>query len=96
MLHFQAGVQHCSKIVEAAYVWAQLALDVCAAGVVVGLLALGESLPTTQRGRSLRLAAWLCIAAGVALLANGQGEQPAHLLCPQHMHCCGCKSFQLK
>jgi len=43
-------------------------------GVAVGLLALGESLPTTQQGRSMRLLAWLCIAVGVAMLANGQGE----------------------
>ncbi len=43
-------------------------------GVAVGLLALGEALPTTQHGRNMRLSAWLCIAVGVAMLANGQGE----------------------
>lgn len=43
-------------------------------GVAVGLLALGEALPTTQQGRNMRLLAWLCIAVGVATLANGQGE----------------------
>lgn len=42
-------------------------------GVAVGLLALGEALPTTQQGRNMRLLAWLCIAVGVAMLANGQG-----------------------
>ena len=44
------------------------------AGVAVGLLALGESLPTSQSGRTLRLASWLFIAVGVAMLANGQGK----------------------
>ena len=44
------------------------------AGVAVGLLALGESLPTSQSGRTLRLASWLFIAVGVAMLANGQGR----------------------
>lgn len=48
------------------------------AGVAVGLLALGESLPTTQSGRTLRLTSWLCIAVGVAMLANGQGESLHH------------------
>jgi hypothetical protein len=43
-------------------------------GVAVGLLALGEALPTTQQGRNMRLLAWLCIAIGVAMLANGQGK----------------------
>ena len=47
----------------------------CAAGVAVGLLALGESLPTTQAGRSSRLLAWILIAVGTAMLANGQGER---------------------
>ena len=49
-------------------------------GVAVGLLALGEALPTTQQGRNMRLLAWLCIVVGVAMLANGQGE--THL--PRH------------
>lgn len=44
------------------------------AGVAVGLLALGESLPTSQSGRTLRLTSWLFIAVGVAMLANGQGK----------------------
>ena len=50
-------------------------------GVAVGLLALGEALPTTQQGRNMRLLAWLCIAVGVAMLANGQGETrlPCHV-----------------
>lgn len=42
-------------------------------GVAVGLLALGESLPTTQAGRNSRLLAWILLAVGVAMLANGQG-----------------------
>ena len=50
------------------------------AGVAVGLLALGESLPSSQSGRSLRLVSWLFIASGVAMLANGQGELGCALL----------------
>lgn len=42
-------------------------------GVAVGLLALGESLPTSQSGCVMLLTSWLCIAIGVAMLANGQG-----------------------
>ena len=43
-------------------------------GVLVGLLALGERMPPTRPARALRLASWLCIAAGVSGLANGSGE----------------------
>lgn len=49
------------------------------AGVAVGLLALGESLPTSQSGCVMLLTSWLCIAIGVAMLANGQGEWYAHI-----------------
>ena len=52
-----------------------MALRAVAIGVAVGLLALGESLPTTQAGRNSRLLAWILIAVGVAMLANGQGRQ---------------------
>lgn len=52
--------------------------DVCGtglAGVVVGLLALGEGMPSTFRLQALRLASWLCITAGVSALAGGRGKQ---------------------
>ena len=44
-----------------------------AAGVVVGLLALGEGMPSTLGMQTLRLASWLCITAGVSALAGGKG-----------------------
>ena len=52
------------------------------AGVAVGLLALGELLPTSQSGRTMRLTSWLFIGVGVAMLANGQGESCA-MVCLQ-------------
>lgn len=55
-------------------------------GVAVGLLALGESLPTSQSGRSLRLISWLFIASGVAMLANGQGKLRCALLHTCSLH----------
>ena len=49
------------------------------AGVVVGLLALGEGMPSTLHLQALRLASWLCITAGVSALAGGKGA-PSHEL----------------
>ncbi|CAL5218552.1 g243 [Coccomyxa viridis] len=42
-------------------------------GVLVGLLALGEGMPSTLRMQALRLLSWLCITAGVSALAGGKG-----------------------
>ena len=50
-----------------------------AAGVLVGLLALGEGMPSTLRMQALRLLSWLCITAGVSALAGGKGA----LFCPR-------------
>ena len=47
------------------------------AGVLVGLLALGETLPSSISLRVLRVTAWLLIVLGVSGLANGQGALPA-------------------
>lgn len=52
-------------------------LGYACAGVLVGLLALGESLPSSPSQRYVRLLSWLLIALGVALLANGQGQHAA-------------------
>ena len=46
-----------------------------AAGIVVGLLALGEGMPSTLRMQALRLLSWLCIIAGVSALAGGKGAR---------------------
>ncbi len=43
------------------------------AGVVVGLLALGEGMPSTLGLQALRLLSWLCITSGVSMLAGGRG-----------------------
>ena len=39
----------------------------------MGLLALGEGMPSTLGMQTLRLASWLCITAGVSALAGGKG-----------------------
>lgn len=57
-----------------------------AAGVVVGLLALGEGMPSTLRMQALRLLSWLCITAGVSALAGGKGA-PLHNV--RHNSCPG-------
>lgn len=44
------------------------------AGVVVGLLALGESLPPEFSMKFLRLLSWLVTMIGVSALANGKGK----------------------
>ncbi len=49
------------------------------AGVLVGLLALGEGMPSTLRMQALRLLSWLCITAGVSALAGGKGA-PSRVL----------------
>ena len=59
----------------------------------MGLLALGEGMPSTLGLQALRLLSWLCITAGVSTLAGGRGvsmpascaaclplDQPLHLL----------------
>ena len=51
------------------------------AGVVVGLLALGEGMPATLGLQALRLASWLCITAGVSMLAGGRGAYQSPLWC---------------
>ena len=48
------------------------------AGVVVGLLALGEGMPSTLGLQALRLLSWLCITAGVSMLAGGRGVSGLH------------------
>ena len=50
-----------------------------AAGIVVGLLALGEGMPSTLRMQALRLLSWLCIIAGVSALAGGKGAPDCKL-----------------
>ena len=65
--------------------------------MLVGLLALGEGMPSTLRMQALRLLSWLCITAGVSALAGGKGapscalnqsiSQPAFSWgCVKHMH----------
>ena len=48
-------------------------------GVVVGLLALGEGLPSESSMKLLRLLSWMVTIVGVSALANGKGELPAEL-----------------
>ena len=56
------------------------------AGVVVGLLALGEGMPSTLGLQALRLLSWLCIT-GVSTLAGGRGvSMPAS--CPHVLPAC--------
>ena len=43
-------------------------------GVLVGLLALGERMPSSRAARAVILASWLAITLGVSGLANGPGE----------------------
>lgn len=47
------------------------------AGVVVGLLAMGETLPSGASMKALRLLSWVVTVVGVSALANGKG---AHVL----------------
>ncbi|PSC67869.1 putative magnesium transporter NIPA9 isoform A [Micractinium conductrix] len=42
-------------------------------GVVVGVLGLAEALPHTAGAAAVRLASWVCMLLGVAVLANGAG-----------------------
>ena len=44
-----------------------------AAGVLVGMLALGEGLPSSRSLGAARLLSWLLLIAGVSALASGQG-----------------------
>ena len=44
----------------------------------MGLLALGEGMPSTFRMQALRLLSWLCITAGVSTLAGGRGVSGLH------------------
>lgn len=48
------------------------------AGVLVGLLAMGESLPSGLSMKLLRFLSWVVTMLGVSALANGKGE---HVLC---------------
>ena len=48
------------------------------AGVLVGVLGLGESLPSTLPLKVVRLLAWGLILLGVSALASGQGAIPGH------------------
>ena len=55
--------------------------SVLPAGVLAGLVALGEALPATLGQRATRLLAWLLIIAGVGALGAGPGEglcRPVH------------------
>jgi len=45
--------------------------------VLVGMLALGEGLPSTRSLGAARLLAWALLIAGVSALASGQGGRPA-------------------
>ena len=49
----------------------------CAAGVLVGMLALGEGLPSSRSLGAARLLSWLLLIAGVSALASGQGAHAA-------------------
>ncbi len=51
------------------------------AGVLAGLVALGEALPATLGQRSTRLLAWLLIIAGVGALGAGPGEGFCYWVC---------------
>ena len=53
-------------------------MNVLLAGVLAGLVALGEALPATLGQRSTRLLAWLLIIAGVGALGAGPGEGSCH------------------
>lgn len=48
--------------------------DCHCAGVVVGILALGESLPLEASMKLLRLLSWTVTMIGVSALANGKGK----------------------
>ena len=54
-------------------------LEGCGAGVLVGIVVMGEPLPSTFNLLVLRLLSWLVTIAGVSALANGKGTQ--HQLC---------------
>ncbi len=45
------------------------------AGVLVGLLALGESMPMSLGMQALRLLSWASITLGVSALAGGKGAR---------------------
>ena len=53
-------------------------VNVLLAGVLAGLVALGEALPATLGQRFTRLLAWLLIVAGVGALGAGPGEGSCH------------------
>ena len=46
----------------------------------MGLLALGEGMPSTLGMQALRLLSWLCITAGVSTLAGGRGVSSACIM----------------
>jgi hypothetical protein len=48
-------------------------------GVLVGLLALGESMPTSHWRQLLRLISWVAILIGVSSLAGGRNGKPQGL-----------------
>lgn len=52
----------------------QVVRDGAAVGVLVGLLAMGEPLPSGFGMKLLRLVSWVVTIAGVSALANGKGE----------------------
>ena len=73
-------------------------------GVLVGLLALGERMPSSRAARAVILASWLAIALGVSGLANGPGEcllalgpmcLPATLPCQCTMDGCWCCALRV-
>ena len=47
------------------------------AGVVVGVIGLGEEMPSTVTLSAVRLLAWAMILLGVTALASGQGQAPS-------------------
>ena len=48
--------------------------------MVVGVLGLGEPMPSTLALSALRLLSWALILLGIAALATGQGMRPIHTL----------------
>ena len=46
----------------------------CSPGVVVGVVGLGEEMPSTVTLSAARLLAWAMILLGVSALASGQGK----------------------
>lgn len=54
------------------------AVTAMVSGVAVGVVGLGESMPSTARGKVVRLLSWSLILSGVSMIAHGpEGLQVA-------------------